>query len=122
VAVLLKGVDPRLKAFEFAQETTKQLLTLATGIVALTITFLHDLAANAPSWSVYVLAVGWFAYLISMVAGVLTLMTLTGNVGNPTCNVYEKNTKETARAQFLAFVAGTLLTIVFGVAAAHRIA
>jgi anaerobic selenocysteine-containing dehydrogenase len=115
-------MDERLKAFEFAQETTKQLLTLATGILALTITFLHDLAANAPSWSVYVLAVGWFAYLVSVIGGVMTLMTLTGNVGNTSCDVYEQNTKATAKAQFLAFIAGTLLKIIFGVAAAHRIA
>jgi hypothetical protein len=115
-------MDPRLKAFEFAQETTKQLLTLATGILALTITFLHDLAANAPTWSVYVLALGWLASLVSVVAGVLTLMTLTGNIVNPAFDVYEPNTRSMAKIQFLAFVAGTALTIVFGVAAAIRIA
>jgi hypothetical protein len=34
------------KAFDFAQEVTKQLITLAIGIIALTVTFLVDVLEN----------------------------------------------------------------------------
>ena len=43
------------KAFEFAQDTTKQLITLATAIIALTITFAKDFVVNVePSIKIYV--------------------------------------------------------------------
>ena len=44
-------MDPSvsLKAFEFAKDLTTQLITLATGTIALTITFSKDfLRSNAP--------------------------------------------------------------------------
>lgn len=37
------------KAFDFAQEVTKQLITLATGVIALTITFLTEVIATDSS-------------------------------------------------------------------------
>jgi hypothetical protein len=40
------------KAFDFAQGATKQLITLATGVIALTITFLTDAIETAPECSV----------------------------------------------------------------------
>jgi hypothetical protein len=54
----MSAPDAREKSFEFALETTKQLITLATAIVALTITFVKDLAQAAPDWSLYLLACG----------------------------------------------------------------
>jgi hypothetical protein len=48
------GIDPlepgkRVEmSFSFAQETTKQILTLSTAVVAFTVTFSKDFVAGAP--------------------------------------------------------------------------
>jgi hypothetical protein len=42
-------LDPQVRmAFEFASDLAKQLITLATGILALTITFTKDLVKHVP--------------------------------------------------------------------------
>jgi len=111
----------RLKAFDFAQDTTKQLLTLATGTVALTITFLKDLAKGAPDWAVWTLSAAWFVFLVSVVFGVATLMALTGSVVDRHRDVYDQGILRWARLQILSFLVAVVLTIVFGVAAAHHV-
>jgi hypothetical protein len=114
--------EGREQAFEFAQETTKQLITLATGTIALTITFLKDLAQAAPDWSLYLLALGWLGYLVSVVCGVMTLQLLTGAVRDPDATVDAPDLASMAKWQFLAFVLGTTLTVLFGVAAVFKLA
>ena len=45
----MSEMEPRIeKAFAFAQETTKQLITLSTAVITLTITFLKDVVKAAP--------------------------------------------------------------------------
>ncbi|HEX8692266.1 MAG TPA: hypothetical protein VF746_07600 [Longimicrobium sp.] len=67
--------DHRKLAFTFAGDTTKQLLTLSTGILALTITFARDVLRSV---TITALVIAWFIYIISILAGVITLMVLTG--------------------------------------------
>lgn len=106
-------MDRKEKAFEFAQETVKQFLTLATGIIALTVTFLKDILPKGTDTAL--LEWAWGAYLVSIVFGLLALMALTGVIGDEDGDV---NT-----AGFLRFVAGLqvvlffvalLLTVFFG--------
>jgi hypothetical protein len=115
-------MDGREKAFVFAQDATKQLITLATGTIALTITFVNDLAKAAPGWSLYVLALGWLSYLVSVVCGVMTLMLLTGAVRDPNATVDAPDVAQMAKLQFVSFLLGTALTIGFGVAAVFTLA
>jgi hypothetical protein len=106
------------KAFDFAQEATKQLITLATGVIALTVTFLTDVAANASSGSARVLQAAWILYFISIVAGVFTLLSLAGNLERPGDNaipsIYRRNIVVFSLAQVLCFCAAILLTLIFG--------
>jgi hypothetical protein len=106
--------DDRGKAFDFAQETTKQLLTLSTGVIALTITFLKDVASEAPAGARDFLHVGWALFFVSIIAGVGVLMTLTGNLASATTTVYTTNIRIFAAVQVLAFLAAVLCTLVFG--------
>jgi hypothetical protein len=102
-------------AFAFAQEEAKQLITLSTAVIALTITFLNDVTEAGPNgW----LIAAWFLYIVCIVAGVATLLTLSGNLEKrPWPSVYEKNTAVVGGAQVIAFAAATLLVVVFGVTA-----
>jgi hypothetical protein len=123
--------EQRRKAFDFAQETTKQLLTLATGIFALTITFMKDIvkddkgAKDVIEW----LQIGWVLYITSVLFGVVALMALTGHLeragGKMTTptdkvsadkvpSIYAGNTRWASAAQVLTFMAALFCTFMFG--------
>lgn len=74
------------KAFDFAAEVTKQLITLATGIITITLTFSDDIVGDSshvnPLWILW----SWIAFLISICFGILTLMALTGILGKSSDN------------------------------------
>jgi hypothetical protein len=114
-------MDPRSgKAFDFAQETTKQLLTLATGVIALTIAFTKDFATGASTAARVVMACAWLVLLTSAVFGLLTLMALTGSLGvraEGEPSIQESNVTRPARIQAGAFLLGLLLIIIAGIMA-----
>ncbi len=109
------------KAFDFAQDGTKQLLALATGIIAVTITFFKDFATHAPGYARTLFAWSWVVYLVSVVAGVWTLGALTGTLqplqpkGRPSIN--STNVRVPATIQLVSFAIGIVLTVVAGLRA-----
>jgi hypothetical protein len=110
--------EPKKKSFDFAQETTKQLLTLATGVLALTITFRKDIVEDASSGAETWLQAGWILFLVSAVAGIATLGALSGNLdkqANPT--IYAGNIRAPSLVQLMTFGAAVVCTFVFGVKA-----
>jgi hypothetical protein len=70
----------QLKSFDYAQDVTKQLITLATAIITITITLLGGIFKDAPSNARTVLVVAWGLYAVSVLAGIATLLNLTGNL------------------------------------------
>jgi hypothetical protein len=112
-------LDKRVeKAFDFAQEATKQLITLATGVIALTITFLTDVIERAPEGAVSFLHTAWVLYLVSIVFGILTLLTLTGNLERPgegpAPSIYRGNVVSCSICQVVTFTVALALTLVLG--------
>jgi len=66
-------VNPRLqKTFDYAIEVTKQLLTLGSAVLALTIT----VAKEAPNGRRGLMFTGWFAFLLSVIFGIVSLYAL----------------------------------------------
>jgi hypothetical protein len=105
------------KAFDFSADLTKQLITLATGIITITITFSHDFVkdpAAAPKGLAYT---AWYFFLASIFFGIMTLSALTGNLdakdktAEPT--IFKGNIIIFSVPQFLTFFAGLLYTILF---------
>jgi|ERR1017187_2894670 hypothetical protein len=108
--------DAMKKAFDFAADLTKQLITLATAIIGLTITFTKDFLKGVPANARPFAYWAWYLFLFSIAMGILTLSTLTGNLAsktNPT--PYSPNTTSFSILQFLTFGAGLVLTVVFAV-------
>jgi hypothetical protein len=111
------------KAFDFASDVTKQLIALATGVVALTISFLKDFASSAPYGLKMCLAVGWFFFLVSIILGLWTMLALTGSLAPVTDpegpaaapSIRGTNVVVPSCAQIITFVFGLILTIIFGV-------
>ncbi len=106
------------KSFEFAQDLTKQLITLSTGIMALEITFSKDLIHKITDCARYYALISWVAFLLSIVFGMITLMALTGNLtrlekGLP-ASIMRKNVTRPAKLQIGFFLLGLAFTIYYG--------
>ena len=72
--------EQRKKAFDFAQETSKQLITLATAIIGLTVTFGKDFAGGVEGCARFLAIGSWVLFLLSILFGLMTLMAMTGSL------------------------------------------
>lgn len=124
------------KSFDFAAETTKQLITISTAIITLTVTFSRDILGGAENAPKTFLVWTWAVFIGSIICGVMTLMTLTGtlqpmkkeeHIANPPLSEEEKekrllekisinngNIRFFSIGQSLLFVAAIIMTGVFG--------
>ncbi len=107
------------KAIELAGDTTKQILTLSTGIVFLTISFKKDFVAdNANSgFALRLLIFAWFLYLCSILSGIFVLLFITGEVGrqdNEVPSIYNPKIRYSHFIQLTTFFIATFLIIIFG--------
>ena len=110
--------------FEFAQEVSKQLLGLATGVTALTITFADTFIKRSGGDSSWLVHLAWLAFLVSIVFGVLTLGALTGVLGDrsgtTSPSVNAKNILLMGQLQAVTFLLGMALTCAYGVTTVAR--
>jgi hypothetical protein len=116
-------------AFSFAQDTSKQLLALATGIITITVALLGDIKARFPSAAFAELHVAWILDATSVAFGILTLMALTDRTaqGTPLSrsaitarssdSLYEWSVRFLFLSQLLTFLAALCFTIAFGIRA-----
>lgn len=132
------------KAYDFAADTTKQLITLATGIIALTITFSKDIIGASKLTNSNLIFWSWGLFIFSVFCGIWTLMALTGNlqpmirqnsnnngnvenedsdnqttssviVADIQClDINTKNIKIPSVLQMFSFIFALILTVVFG--------
>jgi len=112
-------MDEQTKAaFASASDTSKQLITLATALLGIEITFLKDFTASVDTATRLLMGLSWGLLLLSVVAGVWTLLALTGSLSaatNPTPRtIFGSNVRLPAITQILLFLAGLALTVVFG--------
>jgi hypothetical protein len=123
MAILLGGqiVDDQTKtAFDFARDCTKQLITLATAIITLEITFKRDFVGTLPDGARRYASFSWLAFLLSVVFGVWTLMALTGTLEadkSIPVSIRGKNVVIPSMLQIILFLVGLSLTVIFGVKA-----
>ena len=105
-------------AFDFASELSKQLITLSTGILTLTIALTKNLVKDSDEIGRNILRSCWVLYLLSIICGIWHLMALTGSLaplnGGPMPTSIEDNARIPAFIQILTFTTATLLIIVYG--------
>lgn len=109
----------RQKAFDFSAEATKQLITLATGIIAFTVTFAKDFLGNVDPACKWLAVVAWFIYFLSISSGILTMYALSGQLepGGEETNkpsIWEGAVPWSMRAQQVFFAVAVLITLIFG--------
>lgn len=126
------------KAFDFASDLTKQLITLSTGIVTLSVTFSKDIIGEVDDSKSYILFTSWIAFILSLLFGVLTLMALTGNLDpkeveqkqpdgsmkmvkpQPITTITSRNVTSTSVLQLLFFFIAIVSTCTYGYFAASN--
>ncbi|HMT09450.1 MAG TPA: hypothetical protein PKA82_15725 [Pyrinomonadaceae bacterium] len=124
------------KAFDFAADVTKQLITLASGIIAFTVTFNKDLLkglnVGASYESIVLIAFSWSFFLFSIISGIVVLLALTGELQPPAAKSIVQNqlspqeseqnnpsvgnpiAKWASISQLLTFAIGTVFILIFG--------
>lgn len=112
--------DQAKAAFASASESSKLLITLATGLLALEITFAKDIVVTLSRTGRILVGVSWALFLLSVVAGLWTQFALTGSLGVATVptatTIFNSNVRIPATAQILLFLAGLGCTVAFGLA------
>jgi hypothetical protein len=114
-------MDDRQKtAFEFVADYSKQLITLATGVVTFMVTFLQDELRTGTDGSRKLLVWSWGLFVVSILAGIWRLMALTGNLdpskpgASPVLKITTLNVRFPGIIQILSFLAAISLSCVFG--------
>lgn len=104
-------------AFASAAETSKQLLTLATGLLGLEITFVKEIFHDPTNLDVWILEASWVLLTGSLFAGLVTLMGLTGLSGKAdpprAAAIYTGSIRAFAAVQVLLFLVGVVLSVWF---------
>lgn len=121
---------PQIEGLKAAMDTAKQIITLSTGVIALTVTFLEKIvqpsvagaARNVP-WP---LVVAWIVFGLAIVFAIWTLMALTGTLNamdrranglklseaqQSAVDAYGDNVQVPAVGMVLCFLVGIALTI-----------
>jgi hypothetical protein len=113
-------VNPQLLlGFQLANEHAKQLITLSTGVLAITITFLGSRPFLTARWRQWLIAT-WVFHTISAVAGVFAMSALTGQLlpsGGQEHKLLDigSGARLFAAIQFFSFMFGTFAMLVFGI-------
>jgi hypothetical protein len=115
----------RQKAFEFCSDLTKQLLTLSTAIIAITITFSKDVFGSISSIKgagSFWMTSSWVCYVIAIMFGIWALMALTGTLepANGLTNaasIRGGNIRIPSLCQILFFLLGIGCTVTYAVKA-----
>ena len=108
---------------EFAAEVVKQLITISSAFLGLSITLLPEryrIRGRIPR----TLIVSWICLLASIALGILTLMAMTGAVSGraptPSEGVYAGNIRFLSVAQIGAFLNGVVFLVLHGLRPAKR--
>lgn len=109
--------DIKLKSFEFASDLTKQLITLSTILIGLSITFFESFSGSSHKW---LLIVSWVLLFLTIPLGIMSLMALTGNMASITNDedlksntIYKKNIRFLSGSQIVVFAFGVIFLIIY---------
>lgn len=113
-------MDEQTKAaFNSASDTSKQLITLATGLLVLEVTFAKDVIKELDATSKCLVGISWSLLLLSVMAGIWTLLALTGSLSRGSSltpqTIYGINVRTPAFIQVLMFLGGLVATVWFGI-------
>lgn len=122
--------DLLLKSLEYARDTSTQLLSLAAVIIAASVTISQDIFRSDDRRAQRALVIAWGLFLLSVLAGVFALLSMTGNLAIAAggrvgvvadepfymlLSPYEPKIRLFTTLQLLSFVAASGMLVRFGV-------
>jgi di/tricarboxylate transporter len=108
--------DWRKQAFDFLGDSTKQLITVATGVVTATVLFSKDLDTTSRDWAL----AAWVVLTLSVIFGIFTLFNMSGNLNKAAIGTYTApnltagDIRFFSACQIVSFLLGVVLVIAFG--------
>lgn len=109
------------KSFDFAADLSKQLITLASGIIAITVTFSKDIFTGAPTCANNWMVASWIIFFISILGGIWSLMALTGTLDprnkEVKISIQGSNCRIPSLFQIVFFLVALALTIIYAIKA-----
>jgi len=107
-----------IQGLKSAADSTKQIITLSSGIVTLTMTFAKEFKAPGALTVPWQLNWGLIGYAISIAAGVVTMLTITGGLvesdEGEKVDAARRWIRNRAIVMVLAFLAAFALTVCAG--------
>jgi len=108
-----------LLGFELANEHAKQLITLSTGVIAISVTFLNERRDLLGRWSRW-LAATWMLHLAAIICGICAMSALTGQLipmhaASKAPETIGGSARLFAFVQLLTFFGGMVAFTVFGI-------
>jgi hypothetical protein len=115
---------PKDSQFDVALDISKQLLTLATVVVSLTVSFWKDVAgaAGVGRFGYICMGAAWVLFLLSILFGLWCCYAILGSIAKPIGaagsprSVYDTNVAVPMGAQQITFLFAVLATVAFGLA------
>jgi hypothetical protein len=106
------------QSFDALRESTKELIALSTGTIALTVTFSKDFVGNTSRRQRLVLVAAWIAYLCAIISGVMLFFAITSALAdsfdaNTTPTIYDPILMNCSRVQQVSFLVGTILAVIY---------
>src|SRR5262245_21985247 len=101
-----------LKAFDMVSEWSRHITTIASATLVLSATFIKDIISGSAT-SIGMLTWAWITLLLSILAGVFVLGSLTASLNKHKLDVYAWGIKITAIFQVVLFLGGISLFIWF---------
>ncbi|MGA9587509.1 MAG: hypothetical protein WBQ95_19420 [Terracidiphilus sp.] len=107
------ATDFTSKSFDFAADATKQLITVATGVVTATVIFSKDFNSYGRNWAL----AAWIGFSVSVLFGLSALFSMSGQLAkSKTPDIYAKKSgiRKLSGGQIVTFLIGMGLMVVFG--------
>jgi len=109
---LLLVVDVPKWFFDSVSDLAKQLITVSTGVLRLSITFLKDIVKVNPEVNFKPLVWSWVLYILSIIFGLWTLLAVTGAIErlllNQNSSPVIDNMRFPAGSQIVLFISATI--------------
>lgn len=111
------------KAFDFASDLAKQLITLSTAVIGITVTFYKYVFMDVNPANKCFIIWAWIAFFVSIICGIWVLMALTGTLDQTnktqtvSLSIRNNNVTIPAVMQIITFLFAVGFTVIFAIMA-----
>lgn len=100
--------------FTFANSSVTQVITLSAGILGLSVTFITSKTSSMSYSGSWLLKGSWIAFLVSLIAGVVSLSAITGLVNRKASSSNSGWLRVPWIIELVAFLVGLGMFAIFG--------